>query len=105
MLYVTFPEMEVARQVGRALLENREAACVNILPGMTAMYWWEDAMEEASETVMVVKTCRHMVEAARRRIASMHPYEVPCIVGWDMHYGHGPFLDWLEDQCAVPHQR
>ncbi len=69
------------------------------------MYWWEDTIEEADECVLLIKTCRHAVEAARRRIAAMHPYQVPCIVGWDMDFGHPPFWDWLENQCATPDQR
>jgi len=105
MLYVTVPNMDEARRIGRALLENREAACVNMLPGMHSMYWWENNIEEAQEVVLMAKTCRHTVEAARRRIVSLHPYEVPCVVGWNMEYGHQGFLDWLEEQCAREHQR
>lgn len=105
ILYVTVPDEDTAKAVGRALLENREAACVNILPGMRSMYWWEDAIEETQEVVLVIKTCRHVMEAARQRIVAMHPYAVPCVIGWDMQYGHLPFMEWLEDQCDAAHQR
>ena len=55
-VYTTYPSLVEAERIGKALLERRLAACVNILPGMISHYWWQGAIERGEEVVMIVKT-------------------------------------------------
>ncbi len=71
---------DTARRIARALVDERLAACVNLLPGCTSIYRWQGAIEEAQETTMLVKTSRRRHAACQQRLKELHPYEVPEIV-------------------------
>lgn len=100
LLYVTAPDRTVAEQIARAVVENREAACVNILPGALSVYRWDGAVETASECVLVIKTSTERTENVIRRVRALHPYEVPAIVAWPVAAGHPAFLDWVRTESA-----
>lgn len=104
ILYATAPDLDTAQTLARALIEERAAACVNIIPGMTSFYRWKDAVEEASETVMIVKTSATSATAARDLICSLHPYETPAILALnvDESASSAPFLQWIEAQTGAP---
>lgn len=104
ILYATAPDLETAKTLAHALIEERAAACVNIIPGMTSFYRWKDAVEEASETVMIVKTSATSATAARDLICSLHPYETPAILALnvDESASSAPFLQWIEAQTGAP---
>lgn len=99
VVYVTFPNVEEARLVGRHLVEERLAACVNILADVESMYWWDNQVQDDSEAVLIAKTVSAQFEGLRARIVKMHPYEVPCIVAWPVEHGHEPFLDWISREA------
>ncbi len=96
-LYVTAPDPKTARQIARTLITEKLAACVNISEPMTSIYQWQGAIEETTETAMIVKTTAAAVEPARDRIAALHPYETPCIAALPISaHGSAPaFLDWV----------
>lgn len=96
-LYTTFPDLETAERVGAVLVEERLAACVNILPGMRSIYRWKGAVERAGEVVMIVKTLAVREEEAVRAIRGGHPYEVPAIVTLPTMGGFAPYLDWISE--------
>ena len=100
LVYMTFPDQESARSVGRLLLEYRLVACVNILPGVQSLYWWEDTIQDENEVVLLAKTRADLFEDLRNAVCAQHPYEVPCIVAFDLGYGHPPFLHWIEAQTG-----
>ena len=95
VLYVTTASAHEAGKIGRALVEERLAACANILTGMTSVYRWQGKVEQGSETVLLLKTSAARQEAAIARIRALHSYEVPCITAWAIAGGHQPFLDWV----------
>ena len=66
-VYTTYPSIVEAEQAGRALVERRLCACVNILPGMVSLYWWQGAIERGDEVVMIIKTRASLTEAGARR--------------------------------------
>jgi len=94
-IYVTHPDAAQAAILGRALVEQRLAACVNILPGMQTIYRWNDAIEDGHEAVMIVKTRFTLFEDVRSLILRQHPYECPCIVALPVADGHPDYLAWL----------
>lgn len=100
LAYVTVPDMETARRIGRAVVERRLAACVNILPGMESMYWWNAEVQSGSEVVLLAKTTRASFAALTECAAGLHPYEVPCVVGVPLVDGHEPFLRWICEETA-----
>lgn len=95
MIYTTFATVADAAAVGRRLVEERLAACVNILPAMHAIYRWKDAVEEADEAVMLVKTKAATAEAAAARIEKLHPYETPAVLVLPVAGGSAPYLAWI----------
>jgi periplasmic divalent cation tolerance protein len=80
LVYTTYPSVAEAEGAGRALVEQRLAACVNILPGMISHYRWEGAIERGEEVVMMVKTRANLFEAVRAAVKSMHSYTTPAIL-------------------------
>ena len=79
-VYTTFPSLVEAESTGRALVERRLCACVNILPGMVSLYWWQGAIERGDEVVMIIKTRASLAEAVRGAIKQMHSYKTPAIL-------------------------
>src|SRR5687768_276086 len=87
MLYVTAASKDEARTIARTLVEERLAACANILGDIQSIYRWDGKIEEATEVLLIAKTQRAAVERALARIKSLHSYEVPCAVVYDMANG------------------
>ncbi len=100
LLYVTAGSLKEAEALGKALLEKRLCACVNIFPEMRSFYWWEGQIEGAKEVVLVVKTTRALAEKAREEIVKRHSYSCPCVLEIPVSGGHKPFLEWLFRETA-----
>ena len=100
-VYMTAGTREEAERIGSALVEARLAACVNLLDGMTSVYWWDGAVRKDQETVLIAKTRGDRFEALKEKVRSLHSYECPCIVAWPIHQGHAPFLQWIRDQTGA----
>ena len=79
-VYTSFPSIVEAEQMGRLLLERRLCACVNILPGMVSLYWWQGTIERGDEVVMLIKTRAGLAEAVRVAVRQMHSYTTPAIL-------------------------
>ena len=95
--YVTAPSMEAARTLARALVSEHLAGCVNLWPGMKSVYIWEGRLEEADEVVLIVKTTADRWPDVERRINELHPYQTPCILGFDAKTAGRAFGRWLVD--------
>lgn len=79
-VYTTYPSVVEAEQAGRALVERRLCACVNILPGMISFYWWQRKIDRGDEVVMIIKTRAGLIEAVRAAVKQMHSYTTPAIL-------------------------
>jgi periplasmic divalent cation tolerance protein len=79
-VYTTYPSIVEAEGAGRALVERRLCACVNILPGMVSYYWWQGAIERGDEVVMLIKTRASLAENVRAAVKNMHSYSMPAIL-------------------------
>lgn len=95
LVYTTFPSGEVAETVGRQLVEQRLAACVNILPGMTSIYRWQGKIERDSEVVMIIKTRASLAEAVMGAVKARHPYANPALLVLPVEAGGALYVDWL----------
>lgn len=98
LVYMTAPDMDTARKIGRTVVENKLAACVNMLPGMESVYWWDSAVCTGQEVVLIAKTRADLWDKLRACVCAVHPYEVPCIVHVNLDGGHEPFLRWIETE-------
>ena len=96
----TFPTPEKAREAGRVLVGEKLAACVNILPGLTSIYVWQDEACEDAETLVLIKTRREHYLALESRLRELHPYETPEIVAVDIAAGLPAYLRWIADNTA-----
>jgi len=94
MVWCTAPDEEAAARIARALVEERLAACVNVLPGVRSTYRWQGAVESAAEVLLVAKTAASRFDALRDRVKSLHPYELPEIVAVKVALGSADYLDW-----------
>ncbi len=79
-VYTTYPSIVEAERAGRALVERRLAACVNILPGMVSFYWWQGKIDRGDEAVMIIKTRASLADPVRAAVKEMHSYTTPAIL-------------------------
>ena len=79
-VYTTYPSLVEAERAGRALVERRLCACVNILPGMVSFYWWQGAIERGDEVVMIIKTRATLTEPVRAAVRELHAHTTPAIL-------------------------
>jgi periplasmic divalent cation tolerance protein len=96
----TAPSAEVAERMGGALVEERLAACANVVPGIVSIFRWKGAVSHESEVLMILKTTTDAVDALRRRIVELHPYEVPEVLALDVRDGHPAYLDWVRSEVG-----
>ena len=92
---ITAPDEETARRIARALVEERLAACVNLLPGVRSIYRWQGAVEEAAEVLLIAKTHAERVAALAARVRALHPYELPEVVVLPVSDGSDAYLRWV----------
>lgn len=97
MVYITTSSKEEARTIGRALVEEKLAACVNIIGGMESIYRWKGEIEEANETILIAKTPYHNVKPLTKKVKEMHSYDCPCVVSLTLteQEGNDDYLRWL----------
>lgn len=89
------PDETVANTIARAVIEEKLAACVNILPRVQSVYRWQGSVESASEVPLLIKTAASAYPALERRIAELHPYELPEIIALPIAHGLPAYLNWL----------
>lgn len=91
------PNNNVAKNVANALVSEKLAACVNILPGVTSVYAWQDNIETDTEVMLIIKTLVTHFEPLNDRLAELHPYEVPEIVALNIQQGNNDYLNWITE--------
>jgi len=89
------PDAERATSLARALVDEGLAACVNVVPGVRSIYRWEGKVEEADEVLCLIKTRAEIFDRLRRRVAELHPYDVPEILSFAVDEGSPAYLDWV----------
>jgi periplasmic divalent cation tolerance protein len=94
-VYTTYPSIVEAEKAGRAIVERRLAACVNILPGMISHYWWEGAVERGEEVVMIIKTRASLAEGVSKAVKEMHSYTTPAILVIALESVEQNYLSWI----------
>ena len=96
IVFITVPNQETAEKIALALVEERLAACANLIPGITSIYHWAGKLEKSSEWLMIVKTRVDVFDDLRKRVIELHPYEVPEIVCFPIELGFNKYLQWID---------
>jgi periplasmic divalent cation tolerance protein len=99
-VYVLFATAEEAERIGRTVVEERLAACINILGPVRSIYRWQGAVETADEVAAILKTTHAEADALITRIAGLHSYEVPCITSWPIDKVLRSYADWVDDSVG-----
>ncbi len=97
VLLTTVDRPEKARELARALVDARLAACVSLLNGLTSIYRWNDDIAEDSETLLLIKTCSEQIERLQTWFSEHHPYDVPEFLVFRAAAGSDSYLSWLEE--------
>jgi periplasmic divalent cation tolerance protein len=100
VVLVTTPTPERAAEIARAVVEERLAACGNVVPGLRSIYRWEGKVQDEVEALLVLKTTRARFEALRERVLALHPYQVPEVIAVAIEAGSAPYLAWLAAETA-----
>jgi periplasmic divalent cation tolerance protein len=103
-VYTTYPSLVEAEKTGRALVEQRLCACVNILPGMVSHYWWNGALERGEEVVMIVKTRASYSDAVSAAVKQGHSYATPAILVLPIESVDETYFEWLMTETEQPEQ-
>ena len=99
-VYAVFANAEEADRIGRAMVEERLAACVNILGPIRSIYRWKEKVETADEVAATFKTHHWNGDALIARIAALHSYDVPCVVAYPLDKILRSYADWVEDSTT-----
>jgi len=99
------PERIGARALARTVLDERLAACVQLLPWVESLYHWKGSVERARETLLLIKTTQACWPALRDRLAELHPYEVPEILALKVEDGWPAYLQWVSQSVCAEHPR
>lgn len=101
VVLTTFPVDKDADVFAKALVDERLAACVNVLPVMRSIYSWKGVTESADERQLVIKTTRARLAALESRVTQLHPYQVPEFVVLPIAEGSQPYLAWLAESTRT----
>ena len=102
VVLVTGPDYETTRAMAHYLVQERLAACVNVLEGVTSVYRWQDSVEETREALAIMKTTTERLSTLKTRVIELHPYDVPEFLVLPVSEGAKPYLDWVVDSVRPP---
>jgi periplasmic divalent cation tolerance protein len=100
-IYATFASEEEARRIGRALVEERLAACINILGHCHSIFRWQGEIEETHEVAAIFKVAAVQAESALKRIAELHSYDVPAAVVWPIERSLPAYAAWIVAEAGA----
>lgn len=95
VVLVTVPDKRAADSLAEGLVSSRLAACVNVVPGVASIYWWEGKVERSEELLLIIKTRSDLMPELCEHVKKNHPYSVPEVISWPIAEGHPGYLDWL----------
>ena len=100
MIYITCGSREEATEIARSVVEERLAACANIIGGMRSVYWWEGSVSEDDETVLILKTTSEKVATLTERVKALHSYTLSCVVEIPLGGGNAAYFEWIAAETA-----
>ncbi|MDO9106545.1 MAG: divalent-cation tolerance protein CutA [Methylovulum sp.] len=101
IIFCTCPDKDTAKKLARLLVTKKLAACVNILPGITSIYSWEEQIESVQEHLLLIKSKKECYQTIETTLFKHHPYEVPEIIAVSIERGLSEYLDWVDTCLSV----
>jgi periplasmic divalent cation tolerance protein len=98
IVLITVPNEEDAGRIGRALVEEKLAACANIIRSIRSIYRWKARIEDEQESLMIIKTKQELFHRLKDRVIGLHPYSVPEIIALPIVAGSEPYLNWIKEE-------
>ncbi|MGD8981400.1 MAG: divalent-cation tolerance protein CutA [Desulfobacterales bacterium] len=98
LIYITAGNKDEAVMIGKALISDRLAACVNIIENMYSMYMWDGKLQDDKETILIAKTTKDRVTCLIEKVNALHSYDCPCIVTLPVSDGNPAFLKWVANE-------
>ena len=95
VVLMTTGSEEEASKIAQSLVKERLIACVNVVPGVTSYYWWEDKVQCDGEWLLIAKTQRETVDQVRQRVEALHSYDLPEVIALPVSGGSQRYLDWI----------
>ena len=95
--FCTCPDPETAGRIAEALVEERLAACVNLVPGLRSIYRWQGQVERTDEVLLLIKTVPAQFERLQHRLRELHPHELPELLAVESAFGLPEYLRWVAD--------
>lgn len=96
-VYAVFANADEAERIGRMVVDERLAACSNILAPVRSIYRWEGEVQAADETAAIFKTSDDKIDALMTRVAALHSYAIPCVVAWPVEKVLQSYAQWVDD--------
>jgi periplasmic divalent cation tolerance protein len=100
VVLVTAPSQEAAEQITTTIVQERLAACGNIVPGITSIYRWQDQVQRDAEVLIVFKTMSESVQRLTERVLQLHPYDVPEVIALPVLAGSAEYLEWVASNAT-----
>ncbi len=100
VVLVTTSSVEEAQRIGHAIVDERLAACANVLGGVGSRYWWQGRVEEASEALLILKTRQDRLTALTARVRELHTYTIPEVIALPIVGGNPDYLAWIDESTG-----
>lgn len=100
IVFVTVSSKEEAEKIAKGVLEEKLAACVNIIDTVHSHFWWQGKIDNAKEALLIIKTKKTLINKLIRKVKSIHSYELPEIIALPIIYGSKEYLDWVNESTA-----
>lgn len=101
-VFVTTPNISLARKIAVAVLSERLVACANLLPKVESHYWWKGQLESSTEVLVLFKTTREKLPELQRCVVKIHPYDTPEFVAVELAHGAEKYLNWISASVEKP---
>ncbi len=98
VVLITVADEEEARLISRVLLKQRKAACINIMPGVNSLFWWQERIDSAHESLLVVKTRAVLLDEIIQLVKEIHSYDVHEIIALPIIGGNQDYLEWIDNE-------
>lgn len=100
IIFITAPNNKEAKNIAQGLIKNKLAACVNIADGIKSFFWWKGKVEQAKETLLIIKSKKEKLAKIIKLVKSLHSYAVPEIIALPIIDGYKPYLGWINESLS-----
>jgi len=101
VVFCTTPDQKTAERIAQTLVEQKLAACCNLIPNLTSIYQWQGKIQKDSEVLMIIKTHRKLFSELEAKIKALHPYQVPEIISLPIEQGNADYVKWIHEVLGL----